>query len=909
MAKLSSDRTYVTVEKGDTLWAIARDYKSYSNNATYQQLAAINGISNPNLIYVNQKIKLVKSSSSSGSGSGSGGSSSSSSSSSSKTLTVTTKVTLDHFGLQSNTDNTLFVTWSWNVKNTANYEVEWTYDSGDGVWFIGNKSTTEDKQATYNIPSNAKRVRVRVKPISKTYTNNNKETSYWTASWSGYKTYTDGTPLATPSTPSVEIYKYKLTASLDNVTINGATHIEFQVVKDNSAKAFSTKQAAITSSHASYAFAVDAGGEYKVRARAYNSKAKTYSDWSAYSSAASTIPSVSSGITTIKATSETAVYIEWGAVKTATSYDLEYTTEKRYFDGSDQTTTKTGITQNHFEISGLESGDEYFFRVRAVNDKGQSAWSDIKSVVIGKKPAAPTTWSSSTTVITGEALTLYWVHNSEDGSSQTYAELELTINGVVQSPSITIRNSTDEEEKDKTSSYAIDTSDFVEGTVIQWRVRTAGITVTYGDWSVQRTIDIYAPATLTLDVTDVNGNTIENLSAFPMYVSALAGPRTQSPIGYHLVVTSDEIYETVDDVGNVKMVNKGEQIYSKHFDTSEALLVELSAGNIDLANGMTYVVTCTVSMNSGLTAESSVKFTVDWTEVSYIPNAEIGIDPETLVAHIRPYCEEGVLNRYIVTKSDTKYTRTTELIEGGVYGSIVKSAFTTDGKQVYSGTTEDGDSVYYCEVDTRSMVEGVTLSLYRREFDGTFTEIATGLKNTQYTFVTDPHPSLDYARYRVVAITDTTGSVGFYDVPGYPVGEKAIIIQWDEEWSNFDVSNEDELQQPPWSGSMLRLPYNVDVSDSHDPDITLVEYAGRKHPVSYYGTQLGETATWNVEIVKSDKDTLYALRRLAIWMGDVYVREPSGSGYWANLKVTFSQKHCELTIPVTLNITRVEGGV
>ena len=44
-------------------------------------------------------------------------------------------------------------------------------------------------------------------------------------------------------------------------------------------------------------------------------------------------------------------------------------------------------------------------------------------------------------------------------------------------------------------------------------------------------------------------------------------------------------------------------------------------------------------------------------------------------------------------------------------------------------------------------------------------------------------------------------------------------------------------------------------------------------------------------------------------MGDVYVREPSGSGYWANIKVSYNQKHCALTIPVTLNITRVEGGM
>ena len=44
-------------------------------------------------------------------------------------------------------------------------------------------------------------------------------------------------------------------------------------------------------------------------------------------------------------------------------------------------------------------------------------------------------------------------------------------------------------------------------------------------------------------------------------------------------------------------------------------------------------------------------------------------------------------------------------------------------------------------------------------------------------------------------------------------------------------------------------------------------------------------------------------------MGDVYVREPSGSGYWANVSVSFSQRHTALTIPVTLNLTRVEGGV
>lgn len=48
-------QTYV-VKPGDTLSAICRKY--YGNAALYPKLALINGIKNPNLIYVNQVVKL-----------------------------------------------------------------------------------------------------------------------------------------------------------------------------------------------------------------------------------------------------------------------------------------------------------------------------------------------------------------------------------------------------------------------------------------------------------------------------------------------------------------------------------------------------------------------------------------------------------------------------------------------------------------------------------------------------------------------------------------------------------------------------------------------------------------------------------------------------------------------------------
>lgn len=900
MAVLSSDGKYVTVEKGDTLSQIAVDYAGgYSK---YKQLAAINNIPNPDRIYVGQKIYLTKDGAP-----GTGGSSTSSN-----------KPTINQFGLVSNADNLLFATWSWNKSNTESYKVLWTYDTGNGVWFEGSNTTiTVDsdapelsRQSTYTVPSNARRVQFKVKPISKKKTVNNKETSYWEANWSDVKTYTDATPIETPPIPTVTIEKYKLTATLDNLDID-ATGIEFEIVKDNAAKSYNTGKATIVTGHVSYSCSVDAGSEYKVRARAY--KGSDYSDWSGYSSNEGTMPAVPSGITSIKATSKTSIYLEWAAVKTAKTYDIEYTTKKSYFDGSNQTTTQSVAEGTHFEMTGLETGHEYFFRVRAVNDDGSSAWCEPKSVKIGDDPAAPTTWSSTTTAITGEQLNLYWVHNASDGSSQTHAELELDISGakytytlndkVVDNSVISyIPLSEEDREAGKTNSVLVKTSGYTEGTKILWRVRTAGVTLVYGEWSVQRTVDIYAPPTLTLDAPSM-------VQAFPITIKATAGPPTQAPISYHVSIVSNELYETVDNTGNPLVVNRGDEVYSRHFDISTPLDLTLSAGDIDLENNVTYTLTCTVAMNSGLTADASKPFGVTWTDELYTPNAEISVDPDTYTASIRPYCEKYSYVNRVLEYSYGRYTPTGETISS-VYGEVVPGAATSFGQPVYRGVTVDGDEVFYYVSEVVEYAKGVTLSVYRREFDGTFTEIATGLKNEMFaTTVIDPHPSLDYARYRVVAISEDTGAVSFYDPPGYPVGGIGIVIQWDEQWSSFETNEAPALEQPPWSGSLLKLPYNVDISDSVKRDVALIEYIGRQNPVAYHGTQVGDTSTWNTVIDREDKETLYTLRRLAKWMGNVYVREPSGSGYWASINVSYSLKHRDVTIPVTFDVTRVEGGV
>ena len=150
--------TYI-VKAGDTLSEIAQKLKSqYGFDNTYDfvnELIKINDITDADYIVVGQTIKLTNSSS--------GGSSSSNS-----TTNTTSRPTIKVFGLQSNTDRTVYATWNWDKDNTENYQCKWYYATGDGIWFVGNDGTTTEKQNLYTAPSNATKVKFKVKPKSKT---------------------------------------------------------------------------------------------------------------------------------------------------------------------------------------------------------------------------------------------------------------------------------------------------------------------------------------------------------------------------------------------------------------------------------------------------------------------------------------------------------------------------------------------------------------------------------------------------------------------------------------------------------------------------------------------------------------------------------------------------------------------
>ena len=849
------------VVKGDCMWNIARSV--YGDGRKWPTIADANGVprSNP-VIYPNQVFIIPG-------------------------ITTPTPVpspapqppvikvpTINWFALDAGTTRSMFCTWTFDRANTKNYEVKWEYDTGAGGWRIGTQGTTTDKQSGYSAPENAKKVRVSITPKS----------DNWSDGQTASREYDfSNNPPELPPSPSFVINETDvMTIELTNIqdTIN-ADSIEFAIYQDDTFK-YRTGTATINQEtrYCKFTTTVDPGHKYKVRCRAV--RGTIYSGWTDYTDNELSTPVAPSDITTLRSQKiseqqavQYAVFVEWPDVPSAKNYLVEWATNIEYFDTGEASsqTTEEGAGPRLL-VTGIELGHEYFFRVASLNEKGKSkTYTPIKSVKLGTRPAAPTTYSNVNSCILGEDLKLYWIHNSTDGSIETTARIHFTIidsaHPELQPTEIikVVPNNRPEEDKTKTSAYIINTNDpewatVGEGYIIKWKVQTAGVIAEYSEWSVEREVNVYAPPVLSLDVLDNNSNSIEEINNFPFYISILSEPPAQTPISYYIEVVALQAYQTVDEVGKVKMVSIGDKVYQKYYDPQDnpwRFLLEMTPGNIDLENNIQYAINATVSLNSGLSASSTKTISVYFDEVFYDVFAEVIINKDTYEASIHPYC-----NQY-------------NEVKGEIVASLVKNC---------------------------------TLAVYRKEYDGTFTLIESGVANEENLFVTDPHPSLDYARYRVVATMNDTGSISYADIPPVEYKESAIIIQWAEEWSSFNSDNDGSgVVEPAWSGSLLKLPYNIAISENNNMDVSLVNYVGRKRPVSYYGTHIGETATWNVEIPKDDKETLYAIRRLSIWTGDVYVREPSGTGYWANISVSYSIKYSDLVIPVTITITRVEGGI
>ena len=772
-------------------------------------------------------------------------------------------------GQQGATGTTVYATWtafsSARQKNINSISVQWQYQvlnsAGKAVWLSGSSESVSKGSArsgTYSAPSESLAVSVSVAPVLTTK-GKKKATS---KSASASRSFAGNAP-GKPNAPSVSIDGYSLTLTIQS-SDQYAKSAVFYLYRDNEVSPY-WSSAKITLSGAGIAqqiVTLAPSHRYYARVKLFNGNAGSEASDAATISEI-TIPDQ---VTDLVATpiSQSQIQLSWSAVTGAASsngYEVEYATDVKYFGGSNSTVTSVNNTTEYFTV---EVGHDWYFRVRAKNSAGiTGAWSDPPAVAAAaSKPNPPTTWTLTGMAYVDTSITFYWTHNSADGSKPTRSEIEWSVNDGASS-TVDITHTLGPDDHDYTFNYSMSmaSSAFNDGDILKWRVRTQGVAAAgWSDYSVLREVKIFAPASLSVSIPS-------EITTYPINIGITATPATQSIVSFYLAIRARDSYDDEDYMGEFQHVMAGQLIFSRNYtDLSNIDTISLTPSDINLKNMETYDIEAVVATNAGLTANTTAEFTMDVDEPDYYLDMGINIDYDSLSAALVPGCYSDV------------------------------------------NEDEEGDDIY----DVADIVDNVLLSIYRINFDGSFTPIEVDFNNDGITVISDPHPALDNGKYRLVAKDNTSGAMFFDDVVSEDFNVKGLVLQWDAKYANYLVRDiVDELNEPAIGdmagGTTLKLPYNVKKNEASDLDVELVEYIGREHPVSYYGTQKGQKSSYSTDVPKTDLDTLDLLRRLQIWPGDTYVRAQDGLGYWAKVEVSFDRDYDSLIMPVSIEATRVDS--
>ncbi len=791
-----------------------------------------------------------------------------------KTWTVT------NLGLSvlSEAQGTVIARWKFDTGSTTDHFQIWWYwySSTQKKWIIANDGGTSVStgtyeggyfQAIYTTPNDttATSIKCWVRPFA---TKNSKGAYKWASAGvyspsitSPRVTAAEREKLAKPEPPSVsgEVSGGWPTLSLE-CTAQWATTMRIQRSVNGGTWTNVADVAKSTSTWKDKAAAAGSSYRYRVRSVLANGTQGNASDVVGPLDMRPSAPSSFS----VAAVSTTAARINWTRTgRTGTWYEVQWSEDGSAWDNNDTQAIRSERVESAsisvHTVSGLATGQAWFFRVKVGNDSGESwAKGGVRSVTLGTTPSAPTAYSSQASASTSDTLTCAWTHNCEDGSAQTAWELRVGADGAA----ITL-SGTDESQSCDVELYGIGA--ISNGSALTWKVRTKGALDEWSPWSIEQAVRIWDPPTLGIMLAGPDGGQLDPsdigyvMEAFPLTVAVVASEQVDGNAvlrWWASIAPADDCLVTGRD-GEDRWVRADEEVWSVELPASDESATVL-ATDVTLVAGMDYRVRGGCVTEAGIVAEASpVILTASMDGDLQQPYATFDFDVASLTCTIWPWCYAA----------------------------------------------PEGDSPDIEDVLDGELAEGVELSVWRVDAGGAVTLIGDGIANDGTQWVRDPHPTFGTCTYRIVATDLATGAQAATDGTVETPWAR-VCIQWDEDWL-LVVTDGVDGERP--EGHRLDLPYNLRIKETSDPDVVLREYDGRDAPVAYYGTQLGIGGDWTADLRKGiDEAERAALRELMRWRDDCYVRDPYGNGYWASVQVrSLDHDYDSEAEAVSITVTRV----
>lgn len=306
--------------------------------------------------------------------------------------------------------------------------------------------------------------------------------------------------------------------------------------------------------------------------------------------------------------------------------------------------TVNKVRATRWNVSGLDLGVKWYFAVRLVkgNPADETAiygpWSDLTDIILSSVPNIPTLKLSSSVITVGKEITASWDFISTDGSDQIGAEIK------DENDNLIAHTSFDKE-------VVIDTEalGWEGGETHSLSVRVTSSSNRTTEWSNPVSIVVAEPLECEISSTSLEDVEIEVDETTRTVLSLTELPLTIEFTGITKNVTTTV---SIERSANYSMNRpdesefegfEGEIVYISTQNTANDIIINQSDLIGYLDDEAEYRVFVTFKDVYGQVKNNSIEFEVHWSHQAVIPEAEIEIDDENLIAILRPIAPTGTL--------------------------------------------------------------------------------------------------------------------------------------------------------------------------------------------------------------------------------------------------------------------------
>ncbi|WP_080801795.1 fibronectin type III domain-containing protein [Arabiibacter massiliensis] len=238
-------------------------------------------------------------------------------------------------------------------------------------------------------------------------------------------------------------------------------------------------------------------------AYAYRVRAANGAGHSAYATSATTYntPAAPTGVTAARSAETTVALSIENPALTATALELQ-----RSSDASAWTTVKTVEGSAVAEAQDAPGGGTFYYRARNTRGSLASAWSPASNKVVTiVAPAAPTPVAPASGMVvpkSQESVAFSWRHNPIDGSEQTAAQVQHSVDGG--STWTTVQAEGEAQQKSVANAWPVNAT-------VSWRVRTKGAHADYGAWSSVQAFRVCQVPTVVISTPAADGAVIDDV--------------------------------------------------------------------------------------------------------------------------------------------------------------------------------------------------------------------------------------------------------------------------------------------------------------------------------------------------------------------------------------------------------------